>query len=109
MCGIKGCLHSFKYGSTYSSFKTHASRKHPNWKQCLSAETGSTPSQDTMPESEDIPVTLQEDITEIRDVTMSRGGSDASTAADSAVSISASSASSIAQRTAAMFLLTFQD
>ena len=24
-------MHSFKVGSTYSSFKTHASRKHPNW------------------------------------------------------------------------------
>lgn len=108
VCSIKGCLHSFKYGSTYSSFKTHASRKHPNWKQCLSAETGSTPSQDTMPEYEDPPVTLQEDITEIGDV--SGGRSDAiliSTTADSAVSISP--ASSIAQRTAAMFLLTFQE
>ena len=31
ICGIKGCLYSFKVGSTYSSFKTHANRKHPNW------------------------------------------------------------------------------
>ena len=31
VCGIKGCLHSFKFGSTYSSLKTHANRKHPNW------------------------------------------------------------------------------
>ena len=31
VCCIKGCLHSFKFGSTYSSFKTHANRKHPNW------------------------------------------------------------------------------
>lgn len=31
VCGIKGCLHTFKYGSTFSSFKTHASRKHSNW------------------------------------------------------------------------------
>lgn len=31
VCGIKGCPHTFKYGSTFSSFKTHASRKHPNW------------------------------------------------------------------------------
>lgn len=33
VCGIKGCFHSFKFGSSFSSFKTHASRKHPNWQQ----------------------------------------------------------------------------
>lgn len=33
ICGIKGCPHSFKFGSTFSSFKTHASRKHPNWQE----------------------------------------------------------------------------
>ena len=30
-CGIKGCLHQFRSGATFSSFKSHASRKHPNW------------------------------------------------------------------------------
>lgn len=30
-CGIKGCLHQFNTGATFSSFKTHANRKHPNW------------------------------------------------------------------------------
>lgn len=32
VCGIKGCLHQFRFGSTFSSFKTHATRKHPNWR-----------------------------------------------------------------------------
>lgn len=32
-CGIKGCLYYFKVGSTFSSFKTHASRKHSNWQR----------------------------------------------------------------------------
>ena len=32
VCGINGCIHLFKVGSTYSSFKTHANRKHPKWK-----------------------------------------------------------------------------
>lgn len=31
VCGIR-CLHLFKFGSTFSSFKTHISRKHPNWR-----------------------------------------------------------------------------
>lgn len=33
VCGINGCMHCFTYGSTFSSFKSHASRKHPNWKE----------------------------------------------------------------------------
>lgn len=38
-CGIKGCSHCFKCGSTYSSFKTHASRKHPNWYEYVNTDT----------------------------------------------------------------------
>lgn len=38
VCGIRGCLHSFKVGSTYSSFKSHASRKHSNWQECVNDE-----------------------------------------------------------------------
>jgi len=30
ICGIKGCLHTFKHGSMFSSFKAHTSQ-HPNW------------------------------------------------------------------------------
>lgn len=35
VCRIKGCLHGFKFGSTYSSFKSHASRKHCNWQEYI--------------------------------------------------------------------------
>ena len=35
-CGIQGCLHRFLPGSSFSSFKTHASRKHPNWQYFIS-------------------------------------------------------------------------
>ena len=38
-CGIKGCIHQFHSGSTFSSFKTHANRKHPNWHESISAGT----------------------------------------------------------------------
>ncbi len=40
-CGIEGCLHSFKYGSTYCSFKTHAIRKHRNWQQQVNSRSTS--------------------------------------------------------------------
>lgn len=33
VCAIKGCPHCFKFGATYSSFKSHCSRKHPKWQQ----------------------------------------------------------------------------
>lgn len=33
MCSISDCLHSFTYGSSFSSFKTHANRKHPRWQE----------------------------------------------------------------------------
>ena len=39
VCGIKGCSHTFYFGSTFSSFKTHASRKHTNWKENLTEST----------------------------------------------------------------------
>ncbi len=42
VCGIQGCVHSFKFGWRFSSFKSHASRKHKNWQECnvsTSAET----------------------------------------------------------------------
>lgn len=36
ICGINGCLHSFKSGMSFKSFTNHASRKHSNWPHCLS-------------------------------------------------------------------------
>ncbi len=50
-CGIQGCLHIFSSGSSFSSYKTHASRKHPNWQSYLSPtfSVRSTIDQDTEP------------------------------------------------------------
>lgn len=42
VCGIRGCLHSFRFGSTFSSFKSHASRKHPNWQESVNDEATHT-------------------------------------------------------------------
>ena len=42
VCSIQGCPHSFKVGSTFSSFKSHASRKHPNWRQYVNDEASPT-------------------------------------------------------------------
>ena len=43
-CPIQGCSHLFKIGSTYSSFKTHASRKHKNWQHRVEVQESSEPS-----------------------------------------------------------------
>ncbi len=43
-CGIRGCSHLFKFGSTISSFKTHASRKHTNWQENVEIEEPAMPS-----------------------------------------------------------------
>ena len=37
-CGIRGCLHTFTFGSTFSSFKTHANRNHSNWQAYLKSD-----------------------------------------------------------------------
>ena len=36
ICPIQGCPHVFKLGSTYSSFLSHANRKHSDWRDHLS-------------------------------------------------------------------------
>ena len=41
VCGIQGCVHQFKFGSTFSSFKTHATRKHRNWRDELGSNMAS--------------------------------------------------------------------
>ena len=37
-CGIGGCLHQFKTGTSFYSFKSHADRKHPHWCETLSGD-----------------------------------------------------------------------
>ena len=105
VCGIQGCLHSFKCGSTYSSFKSHACRKHPNWKEHVNVA-------DTLPPMPLRPVENEaQDLTETSDVSEAVAVcATPSSAAPAEQTISTSaSTSSIAQRTAAMFLLTFQE
>ena len=101
VCGIQGCLHSFKCGSTYSSFKSHACRKHPNWKEHVNASVTLPPMQLSPVENE------AQDLTETSDVSEAAVCATSSSAEQTI--FTSASASSIAQRTAAMFLLTFQE
>ena len=93
VCGINGCMHCFTYGSTFSSFKSHASRKHPNWQErineaeCFVHPTAS-PSTDVLSGHE----THDEEIT-MNDVEP----------------VEPMDYYPLAQRTAALFLLTFQE
>ena len=48
ICGINGCLHAFKCGSSFSSFKTHASRTHHGWQDDLLRSHLSCPSLHTL-------------------------------------------------------------
>ena len=103
VCGVKGCLHSFKFGSTFSSFKTHASRKHPNWQESVNDEAAAititppppllTPSLDPDLNATQNPFELPEGPT--------IGGHCISGPLTNPVASS--------QRTAALFLLTFQE
>ena len=34
-CGIGGCLQQFRSGTTFYSFKAHADRKHPHWRESI--------------------------------------------------------------------------
>lgn len=38
-CGIGGCFYQFRSGKTFFSFKIHADRKHPNWRQKVNNST----------------------------------------------------------------------
>ena len=104
VCGSKGCLHSFKFGSTYSSFKTHANRKHPNWQDYVNEPDAAPlllPTSSSMnllnPESDlpesDLPA-VNEHLPELPEPVV----------LDTELTSCPS-----AQRTAALFLLTFQE
>ncbi len=99
VCGIKGALHSFKFGSTYSSFKTHANRKHPNWQDYVN-EPDATPvllptssSMHLLNPEPDLP-TVNEDLPKLPEPVV--------------LDTEPTSCPS-AQRTTALFLLTFQE
>ena len=117
VCGLQGCQHSFKFGSSFSSFKSHASRKHPNWQVSLehegSADITSTAldSVSTHPPSSDVEVpslvptlssltaTVQPSASTAHDI---EDNMDLSTS-ENCVGVSSAST------TAAMFLLTFKE
>lgn len=64
VCAIKGCPHCFKFGATFSSFKSHCSRKHPNWQQYVNDVTDPGPPDErnvTMLESHSNPETPVDD------------------------------------------------
>lgn len=102
VCGIKGCLHTFKFGATYSSFKSHANRKHSNWKEHLDETVAGPspvasipdPSQDNEPTEVD-EVHLDVDMTDYNE--------------PMSASQPLSQSCSKVQSTAALFLLTFQE
>lgn len=43
-CPVQGCPHVFKLGSTYSSFLSHANRKHGDWRDQLSSRVSTVAS-----------------------------------------------------------------
>ena len=43
VCGIHSCLHRFKSGATFRSFKTHAHRKHPHWQEDVNDSGAAVP------------------------------------------------------------------
>lgn len=97
VCGIKGCRHSFKFGSTYSSFKTHANRKHPNWQDYVN-ELDATP---LLPTSSSIHLNPESDSPSANECLPELP--------EPVILDTALTSCPSAQRTAALFLLTFQE
>ena len=70
-CGIKGCLHCFTVGATFSSFKTHANRKHPNWQDYVNDPIPSVNElpfildEESIPPVTELPSTHEEPVTEL--------------------------------------------
>lgn len=104
VCGIKGCLHTFKIGATYSSFKSHASRKHPNWRDHLDELVPSPVVSEPDIAQDHEPISTEVDEVHL-DVDMTRSDE----AVARSTSQMTSQSSSKVQDTAALFLLTFQE
>ena len=113
VCGVKGCVHSFKFGSTFSSFKTHASRKHPNWQESVNDETAAvtvTPSPVTpSPVAPSLELS-QADLTTTPDpVELTEDPTVSGHCCSGSLTNHEPSSSPPTQRAAALFLLTFQE
>ena len=114
-CGMKGCLHPFKFGSIFS-FKTYASQKHPNWQESVNDEAATvtiippppslTPSLDSTKDhlatTSQIPDPVE--LTESQTVNEHLAGNSGSLTNHFTPQFCPP-----AQRTAALFLLTFQE
>ena len=59
-CQVDGCPRAFTFGSTYPSFLSHVTRKHPNWKDALDSRAPLTRCR--------LPVVDVEDMQKIPDV-----------------------------------------
>ena len=123
VCGLQGCQHSFKFGSSFSSFKSHASRKHPNWQVSLEREGSTAITSATLdsvsahpPCSDmDIPLlvptyspptaTVQPSVSTAHNIEDNVNPMNLATSGDCVDSSGASTAT----KTAAMFLLTFRE
>ena len=68
ICGIKGCrLHTFKIGATYHSFKSHASRKHPDWQHQVNEWSEEVPSTSSPNEANESSSTIESNFTNSHD------------------------------------------
>ena len=109
-CGIRGCSHYFKCGSTFSSFKTHASRKHPNWQEFVNTDTvvavpsANTPGPSSSADTEELADNSELDLPLVSPIPHEQSELDQ----DIEGTCSAQSCSE-SQRRAALFLLTFKE
>lgn len=110
VCDVNGCQHTFKSGSSFSSFKTHASRKHPNWQELVNTDAAATIPSAPMPvlslDSAEHPQ-VNENIVE--DNLDPLPGADMPMICVPEVICSSLHFRPLAQNTAALFLLTFQE
>lgn len=90
-------MYQFLPGSSFSSFKTHATRKHPNWQQIVSVQSVQISEEPAAPSGEDNP-DHHDSLGEAMDVDET-----AITACDYA------DENVDPRRTAALFLLTFKE
>ena len=103
VCGIKGCLHSFTFGATFSSFKTHATRKHPRWQEYVN---------EVEPEDSALPLvpSLNQDCGhEVSEPPELMAPVNNCSFSVPGPSVQPKSYPQTTQRTAALFLLTFQE
>lgn len=91
VCVIKGCRHSFKFGSS------HANRKHPNWQDYVN-ELDATP---LLPTSSSMHLNPESDSPSVNECLPELP--------EPVILDTALTSCPSAQRTAALFLLTFQE